>query len=166
MSEAYLGEVRLFGFGITPNGWAQCNGQIMSINQYQALFALLGTTYGGNGQSTFALPDLRGRAPAQPGNTISLGAAGGAESHTLLQPEMPMHNHLISGSSNPPTLKGAAGSLWATQTANAYAQGNPDTILNPAAIGNAGGSQAHENRQPYLSLNFCIALTGIFPSRN
>lgn len=166
MAEPYLGEVRLFGFGYAPRGWAQCNGQILPIAQNQALFSILGTTYGGNGQTTFALPDLRGRAPVYSGNGIVLGQSAGEETHTLIQSEMPMHNHLISGSSDAPSKPAVAGALWATQTANAYAQGNPDTIFKAAAISNAGGSQAHENRQPYLSLNFCIALTGIFPSRN
>jgi microcystin-dependent protein len=166
MSEAYLGEIRVFGFGFPPRGWAQCNGQILPIAQNQALFSILGTVYGGNGVNTFALPDLRGRTPVSPGNGITLGQSAGEETHTLIQSEMPMHNHAVSGSSDGPTQINVAGNLWATQTANAYGQGNPDSNFKAAAISNAGGSQAHENRQPYLGLNFCIALTGIFPSRN
>lgn len=167
MSEQFIGEIRAFGFGFAPKDWAQCNGQILAINQNQALFALLGTTYGGNGVTTFALPDLRGRAPIHWGNGFTLGQAAGEENHTLISSEMPMHTHIVNGSNNGPSTKAPAGALWANDTnAPAFASGSPTTTLNAGAIGVAGGSQPHSNMQPYTTLNYCIAIAGIFPSRN
>jgi microcystin-dependent protein len=166
MSDAYLGQIKLWACNFAPRGWALCNGQIMSINANQALFAILGTTYGGNGQTTFALPDLRGRTPVNWGNGTSLGAVGGAESHTLTINEIPAHMHTVSGSSNSATLGDPTGAQWPTDNAKPFSTATPDTQLSPVAIGNTGASQPHSNMQPYLTLNFCIALTGIFPSRN
>lgn len=169
MSEPFLGEVRIFGFNFAPRGWAFCNGQILSIAQNTALFALLGVMYGGNGQTTFGLPDLRGRVPLGFGQGPGLspynqGQTGGTESVTLQTNQMPMHSHLVSASSQPPN---------ASRPGNAFLAGNgpyqaasDGTTMNPAMIGIAGGGQPHTNIQPYLAMSFCIALEGIFPSRN
>jgi microcystin-dependent protein len=164
MSEPYLGEIRLFGTTFAPKGWAFCEGQILPIAQNQALFAILGTTYGGNGQTTFALPDLRGRVPIHFGGTYQLGTAQGEAAHTLTVNEIPAHNHLVQGSTNAASNPAPTNNTWAN-SANLYGAA-ATTTMNPAAIANAGGSQAHSNMQPYLALNFCIALTGIFPTRN
>ncbi len=165
MGTPYLAEIRLFSFNFAPKGWAMCNGQFLPINQNQALFSLLGTTYGGNGQTTFALPDLRGRVPFHFGSSMALGQLGGEEFHTLIQQELPTHLHLASGSHNPPTLLSPANAVWATHTAEGYGP-VPSGAMNPASITQVGGSQAHENRSPYLVVNFGIALQGIYPSRN
>jgi microcystin-dependent protein len=164
MSSPYLAEIRIFSFNFAPSGWAQCNGQLMLINQNQALFSLLGTTYGGNGTTTFALPNLQGCLPIEAGNGFVLGQSGGEASHTLIIPEMPQHTHQAVGSSTPANLGNPTGNLWATGNA-AY---NPaaNTGMSPAAIAGSGGGQSHENRSPFLTVNFCIALQGIFPSQN
>jgi microcystin-dependent protein len=164
MAEPFLGEVRLMSFNFAPKGWALCNGQFLPINQNQALFSILGTTYGGNGQTTFALPDLRGRAPLYQGQGITLGQKAGEEAHTLTISEMPTHNHIMSasttnGDQNIPSILAAANNVYGPL-------GNPTTTLAPASISNTGGSQAHQNMQPYAVISFCIALQGIFPSRN
>lgn len=165
MSEPFIGEVKLFGFNYAPKGWALCNGQLLPINQNQALFSLLGTTYGGNGVNTFALPDLRGRTPVHVGNGVMLGESAGEEAHTLTSTEMPMHTHTLSASSADDNKTTATGNVWGKSTNNPYAP-DSNTTLAATAIGAAGQSQPHENRQPYLTLNFCIALVGIYPSRN
>lgn len=164
MAEPFLGEVRLFSFGIVPRGWAMCNGQLLSINQYQALFSLLGTTYGGNGQTTFALPNLQGSVPIAQGNGIGLGQAGGEAAHTLITNEMPLHSHLASGSSQPANQASPVGNDWASFAANAYTTA-PNGVMGPSAITSAGGSQPHPNMQPYLTVNYCMSLQGIFPNR-
>lgn len=174
MSEPYLGEIRMAGFNFAPRGWALCNGQLMSIAQNTALFSLLGTTYGGDGQTTFALPDFRGRAPnhwgSGPGLTPRvIGEASGSETVTLISTEMPQHTHLIAGLSAPGTQVAPNGGLLAAQArggAMIYATGAPDSTLAPNSVGIAGGSQPHNNMQPYLTVTFIIALNGIFPSRN
>jgi microcystin-dependent protein len=152
-------------FNYPPKGWAFCNGQFLPINQNQALFALLGTTYGGNGQTTFALPNLRGKVPIHMGNGHTLGEASGEENHTLSISEMPAHTHLLSASpsnaGNPiPTNN------YLAAANNQYAPPADLTTMHPSSITNVGGSQPHLNMQPYLVLSFCIALQGIFPSRN
>jgi microcystin-dependent protein len=162
MSEPFLGELKLMSFNFAPKGWATCNGQLLPINQNQALFSLLGTMYGGNGQTTFALPDLRGRIPIHRGG-FTQGQAIGAQSHTLTVGEMPAHTHSVLASSQngnqaDPKILAAA--------SNAYTAPSTLTTIAPGTVSNVGGSQAHENRQPYLVLNWCIALQGIFPSRN
>ena len=168
MSEPFLSEIRIFSFNFAPRGWAFCNGQQLPINQNQALFALLGTTYGGNGQTTFALPNLQGRVPMHMGAGFTLGQNGGETAHTLITSEMPAHTHVLQGSGNTATSTNPA-------TTNTYAVALRPVYLAPAAgsvqlaagaISNTGGSQAHENMQPILGLNFCIALQGIFPSQN
>jgi microcystin-dependent protein len=166
MATPFLSEIRMFTFGFAPKGWAQCNGQLLPINQNQALFALLGTTYGGNGQTTFALPNLQGQVPFHMGNGHVLGERGGELSHTLTIQEMATHIHVNMVGSTALGNKGTpGGNVWAAAGANPYGTA-PDSAMNPASISSTGGSQAHTNMQPYLVLNFCIALQGIFPSQN
>jgi microcystin-dependent protein len=163
MATPFLGELKLMSFSFAPKGWAQCNGQLMPINQNQALFTLLGTTYGGNGTTNFALPDLRGRAPIHSGAGFTLGQTAGEEAHTLALAEMPAHTHLVNASSSngdradPATLAALS---------EAYTAPTNLTPIAPATVANVGGSQAHQNLHPYTTLNWCIALQGIFPSPN
>jgi len=167
MAEPFLSEIRLFSFVFAPKGWALCNGQLLPINQNQALFSLLGTTYGGDGRVNFALPDLQSRAPIHFGSGHTLGERGGEQAHTLSISEMPTHVHSLNGTSSTGTLVIAAGNLLGTSPSQMYqAPDNNLTPMNPASIANVGGSQAHLNMQPFLVLNFCIALQGIFPSQN
>ncbi len=165
MSEPFLGEIKIMAFNYAPRGWALCNGQQLPINQNQALFALLGTTYGGNGQTTFALPDLRGRTPLHHGAQFTQGQVVGETAHTLNTSEMPAHTHTLSGSSTQGTINAPVGALPGKSAQNAYGATNL-VAMNPAVVTNTGGSQPHNNLQPYLVLNFCIALQGIFPSQN
>lgn len=165
MSTPFLGEIKMVAFNFAPKGWALCNGQLLPINQNQALFSILGTTYGGNGQTTFALPDLRGRSPVHPGSQVILGQVGGEENHTLTIAEMPAHTHQAAGDANSATVASPTGNVWAASDNNPFSSA-PDTTMNPASVGTAGGSQPHPNQQPYLVVNFVIALQGIFPSRN
>ena len=170
MSTPFLGQLSLFSFGFPPRGWAMCQGQLLPINQYQALFSLLGTTYGGDGRTTFGLPNLQGRTPVSTGNGIVLGEKGGEEQHTLTVAEVPTHNHPINGSTAIANAFPPAGDLLA-QTAtgvNIYKQSPTkiDSPLDGRTIAPFGGSLPHENRSPYLVMNWCIALTGIFPSQN
>ena len=169
MGTPYLTEIKLMSFNFPPKGWAQCDGQLMAINQNQAMFALLGTTYGGNGQTTFGLPDLRGKVPVHFGDSHPvLGEKGGEVAHTLTQSEMPAHSHPVNvdnstASSNQPSPTSYLANSTPPNVYGAFSGVQP---MNAAEVGNAGGSQPHENRMPYLVLNFCIALVGIFPSRN
>ena len=166
MSEPFLAEIKIVSFNFPPKGWTFCNGQLLPINQNQALFSILGTTYGGDGMRTFGLPNLQGRTPFHVGNGIVLGEMGGETSHTLNISELPAHTHTPVGSStNPPTAPGCGGNLWCGNNAAPY---NPtsDNAMNPASITATGGNQPHENMSPYLVLNFIIALQGIFPSQN
>jgi microcystin-dependent protein len=164
MSEPYIAEIKIVSFNFAPKGYALCNGQLLPINQNQALFSLLGTTYGGNGQTTFALPNLQGRVPIHFGSH-TLGEASGQENVTLNISQLPAHNHLVSASNANPDQGSPAGNMWAGNT-GAYSSASPDSSMNPASISSAGGSQPHTNMQPYLVMNFVIALQGIFPSRN
>ena len=166
MSSEFLSEIRIFSFGFAPKGWAQCNGQIMPMAQNQALFSLLGNVYGGDGKTTFALPDFRGRAGVHMGNRYTLGQNGGEQSHLLTVAEMPIHQHPVNATTNAATSPSpTSNSLLATESQNAYVPGGtPNTAMSPAMIGSMGGSQGHPNMQPYLALNFCIALQGLFPS--
>lgn len=169
MSEAFLGEIKLSAFNFPPKGWALCNGQNLPINQNQALFSILGTTYGGNGITTFALPNLRGRAPVHFGGTLTLGESGGQESVALLTSQIPAHTHAVRASGLSAVSNDPAGKVFAKKPRfgiNTYAPPSSLVPMNPAAIGPAGGSQPHDNMQPYLVLNFIIALVGIFPSRD
>jgi microcystin-dependent protein len=163
MSTPYLGEIRVFAFSFAPTGWLPCSGQTLAISQYAALFAILGTTYGGNGTSTFQLPNLQGRMPVHFGNGFLLGQVGGEATHTLITSEMPQHTHQVYASSTLANVGVPTGNLWATGNA-AYNPGPTNTFMNPACIPNAGGSQPHDNMSPYLVLNFCIAISGIFPT--
>src|SRR5688572_7630273 len=182
MGTPFLSEVKIISWNFPPKGWAFCNGQQLPINQNQALFSLLGTMYGGNGQTTFALPDLRARAPMHVGDSHSTqGEAGGSTAVTLNIQQLPSHIHFgnannTNGTQNvagitPTNTKVLAQAIVSiqgggTQPAQIYGTGAPSGTMSPGTIGNTGGSQAHENRQPYLALNFCIALIGVFPSRN
>ncbi|BDH60584.1 tail Collar domain-containing protein [Lysinibacillus sp. PLM2] len=165
MAEPFIGEIRCFSFGRIPSGWAPCNGQLLPINQNQALYAILGTTYGGNGFTTFALPDLRGRVPVHVGNGVSLGQKAGEEAHTLTVNEIPAHTHPISASSNEANKRTANGHVWGKPTINVYAT-QSNSVMSAQALTTAGGSNPHPNMQPYNVANYCIALIGIFPTRN
>ena len=168
MSEPFLSEIRIMSFGFAPKGWALCNGQLLPINQNQALFSLLGTTYGGDGRVNFGLPNFQGRTPMHVGNSFVLGQRGGEQSHTLSIPEMPIHPHFVKASTmTTGTTNIPAGNVLTNSSPNnIYGPGQNGTPVAPATIGNIGGSQAHENMQPFLTLSFCIALQGIFPSQN
>lgn len=165
MAEPFLSEIRLMSFVFPPKGWALCNGQFLPINQNQALFALLGTTFGGNGQTNFALPDLRGRVPIHQGAGFVLGEQGGQEAHTLTTSELPTHLHQLSASASNADVVLPTGNVLA-QSSQLYGAATGLTSLDPSTVAPVGGSQPHENRQPYLTLSFCIALQGIFPSQN
>jgi microcystin-dependent protein len=168
--DPYLGEIALFAGNFAPRGWAFCNGQLLPINQNQALFAILGTTYGGNGQTTFALPDLRNRVPIHQGQGPGLtnrvlGEVVGAASHTLLITELPAHSHVLRGSSAVGTVVGPAGAYAARNAAQIPQYGTvADVAMASTAIGTTGASQPHDNHQPCLAVNFIIALQGVFPS--
>ena len=166
MADPFLSEVRMMSFGFAPKGWAFCNGQLLPIAQNQALFSLLGTTYGGDGRVTFGLPDLRGRVPISMGPGYTLGQRGGEESHTLTINEMAQHNHLANATNSNGSQPLDSGAYLGAFN-NGYSASTTDiTPLNPLTVGNAGGSQAHQNMQPFLTINFSIALQGIFPSQN
>lgn len=165
MSQPFIAEIKIISWNFAPKGWAFCNGQFLPINQNQALFSLLGTTYGGNGQTTFALPDLRDRVPMHMGQGHTLGEKGGEVAHTLTMSEMPLHVHTHNANSGAGVETTPASAILAKAPANAYAPPANLTPLNAATSGNTGGSQAHLNQQPFLGLNFIIALQGIFPSQ-
>jgi microcystin-dependent protein len=165
MAEPFLSEIRIMSFNFAPKGWAQCNGQLMPINQNQALFSLLGTTFGGDGRVNFGLPNLQGKTPIHVGNGHTLGESAGEQSHTVSIAEMPMHTHAVQAASvNSDTAIPAGNNL--AVAANLYGPLANSTTLAPSTVGNAGGSQPHLNMQPFLTLMFCIALQGIFPSPN
>jgi len=167
MSTPYLGQLMLASFAFAPKGFALCNGQLLPINQDQALFSLLGTTYGGNGTTTFALPNLQGRTPVGFGNGFSQGQVGGEESHALLQSEVPLHTHQLHGTSSPSNSASPASNVFAAPAAiTPYGTTSGAVAMNGGSISSYGGGQPHENRQPYLTMNWVIALEGIFPSRN
>lgn len=180
MGTPFLSEIKIISWNFPPKGWAFCNGQVLPINQNQALFSLLGTMYGGNGQTTFQLPDLRGRVAVHMGNSFTEGQNGGEPAHTLNIGEMAAHNHTIGSdtatdaksNSNTATTNSIFGQSIGTPatgssfTMNMYGTTNPTGALTPQTIGNNGGSQPHPNQQPYLVLNFVIALQGAFPSQN
>jgi microcystin-dependent protein len=161
-----MSEIKLISWNYSPKGWAFCDGQFLPINQNQALFSLLGTMYGGNGQTTFALPDLRGRVPIHVGEGFTQGEAGGQPNHTLTQSEMPAHNHFVNATNGAASSAAVAGNIFASAPLSLYGAFANLTSLNPASITNVGGSQPHNNMQPYLCINFIVALQGAFPSRN
>lgn len=172
MSEPFLAEVRIVGFNFAPRGWAFCDGQILPINQNQSLYSLLGTTYGGDGRTSFALPDLRGRTPLHVGRSNGgeehrLGQKSGEETHTLAANEMPQHRHVLQASSADGNNLNPGGHVLGREVGGIYEESATTlTTMRSGTITNVGGGQAHENMQPYLAVNFCIALQGLFPSRN
>ncbi|MBT8216355.1 MAG: tail fiber protein [Acidimicrobiia bacterium] len=172
MSEPFLAEIRIVGFNFAPRGWAFCDGQILPINQNQSLYSLLGTTYGGDGRTSFALPDLRGRSPMHVGSSNGsihlLGQKGGEETHTLNAAEHPQHTHSLEATTNNASAATPGGALLAKTPATDpyYLPLATPVDMAAAAVASVGGGQAHDNMQPYLALNFCIALQGLFPSRN
>jgi len=166
MGTPFLGEIKMISWNFNPKGWAFCNGQFLPINQNQALFAILGTTYGGNGQTTFALPDLRGRIPIHVGQGNTLGQAGGQQAHTLTISELPAHNHSISGNSGDPNVGVVNAATWAKLGGEYTSSFTALTTMHPSSVTNVGGSQPHNNMAPYLVINFIIALQGVFPSQN
>jgi microcystin-dependent protein len=169
MAEPFLSEIRIMSFVFAPRGWALCNGQLLPINQNQALFSLLGTTYGGDGRVNFALPDLRARVPIHAGNGHTLGERGGETAHTLSVAELPAHTHDMRASGQSASLTSPVGAMPArpsTALGTPFSTAAPTAVLAAGSVGVAGGSQAHLNLQPFLALSFCIALQGIFPSPN
>jgi microcystin-dependent protein len=167
MSTPYIGEVRMMSFGFAPKGWAQCNGQMMSIQQNTALFAILGTTFGGNGTTTFQLPDLQSRIPVHTGSGYVLGQVGGEAAHTLSTAEIPKHTHTLTAVGTPAANQRAiAGNMPGAPAFNFYDTTASLTAMDPSAVTANTGNQPHDNMQPYLVVNFCIALIGIFPTRN
>jgi microcystin-dependent protein len=166
MAEPFLSEIRIMSFVFPPKGWALCNGQLLPIAQNQGLFSLLGTTFGGDGRVNFALPDYRGRTPIHVGSSHTLGERGGEQAHTLSIAELPLHSHVEQASSANADVPAPNGNFLAT-VANVYTPpANPTTTMEPGTLALVGGSQAHLNMQPFLTLSFCIALQGIFPSPN
>ena len=166
--DQFLGEIRLFSFNLVPKGWAQCNGQILPIQQNQALFSLLGTFYGGDGVQTFALPNLAGRVPFYFGAGNNPGQSGGEANHTLVANEMPSHSHALNGSGNPADEVSMLNNLLAVPDGLLPYSNNPANFgsMDPSSITNGGSGQPHSNMQPYLALTYCIATQGIYPSRN
>ncbi len=168
MAEPFLSEIRIMSFGFPPKGWALCNGQLLPINQNQALFSLLGTTYGGDGRVNFGLPNLQGRTPIHMGSGHTLGEVGGEQAHTLSITEIPTHTHTLNATSSTSGISNTPGNtvmLSQSTGANVYAGASNLSVMASNAISNVGGSQAHLNMQPFLTLNFSIALQGIFPSQ-
>ena len=168
MSQPYVGEIRMFAGNFAPAGWMFCEGQLLPISEYETLFNLIGTTYGGDGQSTFALPDLRGRVPLHFGNGFTLAETGGVEETTLTLSQIPAHTHAFLATPSAASTKSAAGSVPATGSAatiTPYGTDAPVTALAPSALTSTGGSQPHTNFQPYLCVDFIISLFGIFPSQ-
>ncbi len=165
MAQPYVGEIRMFAGNFAPAGWMFCEGQLLPISENETLFNLIGTTYGGDGQSTFALPDLRGRLPMHFGNGFIQAETGGVESVTLTVSQIPGHNHAMLASSDIPTSQSPLGNVTGQAASKIYRLGNPSVFLNPNSMSVTGGSQPHENFQPYLCLDFIISLFGVFPTQ-
>jgi microcystin-dependent protein len=165
LSTPFLSEIKIMSFGFPPKGWALCDGQLLPINQNQALFSLLGTTYGGDGRVNFGLPDLQGRVPTHMGSGLTLGQQGGEQGHTLAISEVPTHTHTAMGTTTASDSPIPTSNFLGAAD-NTYGPATNLTSLQPGTLANAGGSQAHLNMQPFLVLSFCIALQGIFPSQN
>jgi microcystin-dependent protein len=166
MAEPYLSEIRMMSFVFPPKGWALCNGQLLPIAQNQALFSLLGTTYGGDGRVNFALPDLRGRTPIHMGGGFTLGERGGESAHTLTPGELPTHTHYVQATETAATTDSPTSNVLGATSIDAYGAPSPAVAMGGQAVAPSGGSQAHLNQQPFLTISFCIALQGIFPSPN
>ena len=165
MSQPYIGEIRMFGGNFAPQGWAFCDGSVLNIADNVTLFELIGTTYGGDGQQTFALPDLRSRIPAHVGPGYFLGQPLGEETVMLTVPQLPVHTHTPQAGNTTGDKSTPAGNVWAASALHQFSSAAPTVTLDPAAVGVAGGSQAHDNMSPYLVINFIISLFGIFPSQ-
>jgi microcystin-dependent protein len=166
MSEPYIGEIRMVGFSFAPQGWALCQGQLLAISENDALFTLIGTTYGGDGQTTFALPNLQSRVPMHQGGSHTIGEMGGVETVTLTINQIPAHTH-VPQASNAGSATGPAASVWANSAALQFAPaGSPLTPMNPGVMGVSGGSQPHDNMLPYQAINFIISLFGVFPTQS
>ena len=166
MSDPYIGEIRIFAGNFAPVNWAFCNGQLVQISENDALFSLIGTTYGGDGQNTFALPDLRGRLPLHTGPSAVIGQMAGVEQVTLNISQIPAHTHSMSVSNDVPTGSSPQNNFLGQAATKLYRSGNPSTTLNAGSVGLQGGSQPHDNVQPFLCVNFIIALYGIYPTQN
>lgn len=172
MSQPFIGEIRMVGFNFAPAGWAACNGQLLAISEYDALFALIGTTYGGDGQTTFGLPDLRGRLPLHRGSGLGLstyliGQKSGAESVALIGQQMPVHQHVVNVARDGTRTNSPAGNMLGSGEADVYTHDTGAPVqMAPQQVGSVGGSQPHPNMHPFLCINFVISLYGIFPSRN
>lgn len=164
MANPYIGELRLFAGNFPPSGWMLCDGALLPISQYDTLYALIGTTYGGNGHTTFALPDLRGRVPIHQGNTYVIGETGGVEQVTLTTQQLPSHSHALLANPGTGTVNSPAAAMPAAGPQGLYSEGTGDALLASSAVTPVGGSQPHENRQPYVALNYIISLFGIWPS--
>jgi len=165
MSQPYVGEIRMFGGNFAPSGWAICDGSILAIAENDVLFELIGTTYGGDGQTTFALPDLRGRVPVHQGSGFVIGQSGGAETVTLTLSQIPSHTHAALASSGAGSSHSPASNIWANWTGAQYSDQGTNTSLDPLSLSAAGGSQPHDNMAPFVGVNFIISLFGIFPSQ-
>ncbi len=170
--DQYIGEIRMFAGDFAPMGWALCNGQLLSISQYEALYSLIGTTYGGDGQTTFAVPDLRGRVPIHAGqnpatgSTYSNGQAGGVETVTLTSQQMPLHNHVVYATAVDGTQAEPTNGVWATSTLNEYSAGSPAAAMAANAVAPAGNSQPHDNMMPFQCVSFIIAVEGLYPPQS
>jgi microcystin-dependent protein len=170
MSQPYVGEIRMVGFNFAPNGWAFCDGSLLAISQFDVLFNLIGTTYGGDGQNTFALPNLQGRIPFHQGTSVSgdtlvIGQLSGTETVTLIANQLPSHTHTLGGNSSAGTQPGPAGGFWAQSSLKAYSTAAPAHAMDSSAVSSVGGSQPHDNMPPFLAINFVISLFGIYPSQ-
>jgi microcystin-dependent protein len=170
MSQPYVGEIRIFGGNFAPSGWMFCAGQLLPISQYETLFNLIGTTYGGDGQTTFALPDLQSRIPVHQGtwqgSSYVMGQKAGTENVTLLANQIPIHNHVAQASVNGGSSNNPANNVWANWTGSQYSDQSSDSQMNAGALATVGGNQPHDNLMPYLTLNFIISLFGVFPSQS
>jgi microcystin-dependent protein len=166
MSQPFVGEIRIAGFNFPPAGWARCDGSLLPISENDVLFNLIGTTYGGDGQTTFALPDLRGRMPVHAGSGLTLGQTGGAEQVTLNVNQIPSHTHVAQAQNNVGNSASPANSVWANSTLNQFTAGPAASTMNALNVGATGGNQPHENMMPYTVVNFIISLFGIYPSQN
>ena len=166
MSQPFVGEIRMAGFNFPPAGWARCDGSLLPIAENDTLFNLIGTTYGGDGQTTFALPDLRGRMPVHAGNGLTLGQVGGVEQVTLTANQIPSHSHAAQAQNSVGNSASPANSVWANSTLNQFTAGPAASAMNAADVGASGGNQPHDNMMPFTAINFIIALFGIYPTQN
>ncbi|MFF2158148.1 phage tail protein [Paenibacillus chitinolyticus] len=166
MSESYLGEIRIFAGNYAPQGWALCNGQILNISENEALFALLGTTYGGDGRTTFALPDLQGRVPVHPSPSYARASKGGTETVTLTSSQLPQHTHIVNATMNAGTVDSPVNATWTSAPTNIYSNTGTTTPMSALTVSSAGGNQPHSNMMPTLSVSFIISLYGVYPPQD